>query len=315
SSVSIAVAVGFPGEHSASDLMSRVSHALSSIRAAGGNHIAMFRDDLAETFDLRTDIELNLHRALEDEELALFFQPEVDLRSGAIVALESLAQWDHPTRGPLSAEQFMPVAEATNQAATLGRRILWLCCQQLHRWRKKQLAQNMLMRIKLSPAQVLTENFVAYLVETLENFELPASTLSLEFPESDLFYEPSVSATLRNLKATGVSLTLADFGTGYSTLAGLKSLPFDTIKIDESFVRNLQDDDGNTAIVESISALSEAFDLDLVASGLQNCADAEVLAGLGCQQAQGPFVSAPLDITATTTLLEKPLIPHVKVGD
>ncbi|MUM03290.1 hypothetical protein B5P44_00435 [Mycobacterium sp. CBMA 213] len=314
STMSIAVAVGFPGRHSASDLMSHVSHTLSTIRAAGGNHIATFNDDLAETFYERTDIELKLHRAIEDEELVLFFQPEADLRTGAIVALESLAQWNHPTRGQLPPEQFMPVAEATNQAAILGRRILWLCCEQLHDWRSKHLAQSIIMRIKLSPAQVLTENFVTYLMRTLDHFQLPAHALSLEFPESDVFYESSASATLRDLKATGVGLTLADFGTGYGSLAGLKSLPFDTLKIDESFVQFLPDDDGNAAIIALISTLSQEFELDLVASGLQHYADAEALVGLGCGQAQGPLVSAPLDVDATTTLLEQPLIPHVKLG-
>ncbi|BBX87999.1 putative bifunctional diguanylate cyclase/phosphodiesterase [Mycolicibacterium aubagnense] len=293
SSMSIAVAVGFPGRHSASDLMSHVSRALSSIRAAGGNDIATFRDDLAETFNAWTDIELNLQRAIEEEELVLFFQPEVDLRTGAIVALESRVQWNHPSRGHLPLEQFMPVAEATNQAAMLGRRILWICCEQLHHWRSNHLAQSIVMRIKLSPAQVLTEDFPAYLTKTLDYFQLPAHAISLEFPESDLFYEPSASATLRNLKATGVGLTLADFGTGYGSLAGLKSLPFDTLKIDGSFVQSLPNDDGNAAIFALIATLSQEFELDLVASGLQHYADAKALVGLGCGQAQGPLVSPP----------------------
>lgn len=313
SSMSIAVAIGIPGEHSPSDLMSHAAHALSSIRAAGGNRIAGFRHDLAATFDLHTDIELNLHQAIENEQLVLFFQPEVDLHTGAIVALESLATWDHPTRGRLTSEQFMPVAEATNQAATLGRRILWLCCQQLHQWHEMHLAENMVMRIRLSPAQVLTENFVTYLVKTLDHFQLPAHALSLEFPQSDVFFDPAVSATLRGLKAAGVGLALADFGTGYSSLAGLKLLPFDTLRIDKSFVQ-LVPDDNNVAIVRSIWALSQAFDLHLVADGLQDYVSAEVLVGHGCRHAQGPLVSAPLDTEATTVLLKNPLIPRVDLG-
>jgi len=313
SSMSIAGAIGIPGEHSVSDLMSHAGHALSSVKAAGGNHVAMFRDDLAAAFDLRTDIELNLHGATEGAQLALVFQPEVDLHTGAIVALESLAMWDHPNRGRLSPEQFMPVAEATNQAAALGRRILWLCCQQLHHWNARHLAQNVVLRIRMSPAQVLTENFVAYLAKTLEQFQLPAHALSVEFPESDVLFEPAVNETLRGLKAAGVGLTLADFGTGYSALAGLKLLPFDTLRIDKSFIQLLPDDN-NVAIVRSISGLSQAFGLHLVADGLQDYVSAEELVELGCRRAQGPLVSAPLDAEAATVLLKNPWIPSIDLG-
>lgn len=310
-SISIGVAVGLPGEHSVSDLMRRAEHALAGVNGLGGNDIAVFRDELADTFAMRTDIFLHLHRATEGDGVLLKYQPEVDLHTGAIVAVESLLRWNHPVRGLLSPEQFMPVAEETNQAAVFGRRALLLACRQLGQWRQEGLATDIVMRVKVPPAMVLAESFVGHLRGTLEALELSGDSLSLEFSESAVLYEAEVGEALQALKAAGVGLALDGFGTGYGPLAGLKSLPIDTIKIDSSFVRLLTVDLGNIAIVRSVGVLCDQFGLDLVADGLQQPIDAGALLALGCRRAQGPFVSGPCDRAGMTELLTRKYVSHI----
>jgi diguanylate cyclase (GGDEF)-like protein len=310
-SISIGLAVGVPGKHSVSDLMSRAEHALAGVKGLGGNDIAVFRDELADTFAMRTDIFVHLHRAAEGDGIQLQYQPEVDLHTGAVVAVESLLRWNHPARGLLSPEQFMPVAEETNQAAALGRRALLLACRQLSEWRQEGLAADIVVRVKVPPAMVLAESFVGHLRGTLDALELTGDSLSLEFSESALLYEAEVGEVLRGLRAAGVGLALDGFGTGYGPLKGLKSLPIDTIKIDSSFVQLLTEDLGNIAIVRSLAVLCDQFGLDLVADGLQVPIDARALLALGCRRAQGPFVSGPLDRDDMTELLAGKYVSHI----
>lgn len=310
-SISIGVAVGLPGKDSVSDLMGHAGHALDGVKDRGGNDIAVFRDELADTFELRADIDLHLHDALEGDDVLLKYQPEVDLHTGAILAIESLLQWNHPVHGLLTPEQFMPVAEATNQAAALGRRALLLACQQLRQWRHDGVAGDIIMRVKVPPAQVLSQGFIGHLRGTLAAFDLSGDSLSLGFPESAVLYEPAVGDVLRGLKATGVGLALDGFGTGYGPLAGLKSLPIDTIKIDRSFVQLLTEDLANIAIVRSMAVLCHEFGLDLVADGLKEPIDAGALLALGCRRAQGPFVSEPLHRDEMTELLTREYVSHI----
>lgn len=309
--ISVGLAVGRPGKHSVSDLMRRAEHALAGVKSLGGNDIAVFRDELAGSFAMRTDIDLHLHRAAEGDGVLLKYQPEVDLHTGAIVAVESLLRWNHPAQGLLSAEQFMPVAEETNQAAVFGRRALLLACQQLGQWRQEGLAADVVMRVKVPPAMVLAESFVGHLLGTLDALELAGDSLSLEFAESAVLYEADVGEALRALRAAGVGLALDGFGTGYGPLAGLKSLPIDTIKIDSSFVRLLTEDLGNIAIVRSVGVLCDQFGLDLVADGLQQPIDAGALLALGCRRAQGPFVCGPLDRDGMAELLTRKYLSHI----
>ncbi|MDR3663907.1 MAG: sensor domain-containing phosphodiesterase [Mycobacterium sp.] len=307
--VSIGVAVGIPGLDSVSDLMSQAEDALAAAKAAGGNGIAIFTDELAAKRALHTDIELHLPDALESADLFLQYQPEVDLRTGAVVAIESQLCWNHPTHGPLKSETFIPVTETINLAAALDRRILWLACEQLQRWRNDGLATDIPLRVKVSPVLTITEGLVEYLTDALAHFDLPAKALSLEIAESIVVAEAAASRdTLLGLKDLGVGLVLDHFGTGYSDLAGLKSLPIDTVKVDRSFVQNLNRDPGDIAIIRSVIALANAFGLVIVADGLQTATAAEILVREGCLQAQGPLLSPPLDAPAMGALLKNPVI-------
>lgn len=307
-SISIGVAVGLPRQHSASDLVRNVEHALFAAKEAGGNAVAAFNDDLAATFELRADLDLHLPDAIDNGDISLHYQPEVDLRTGSVVAIESIVQWDHPTRGILSPRQLFPAAESTGHAAALARRILWLSCQRLQRWRENNLASNVVMRIQLPLLPASTPSLITDVTQTLQHFELPPHALSLAFQESVDFHQSPVSGALNWLKTFGLGLTLENFGTKYSGFGAIKTLPVDTIKIDPSFVQRLTEDTGNAAIIRTLAALSDQLGLELVANGLQHQADAEALLELGCRRAQGPLLSPPLDADAATEMLKAPLI-------
>lgn len=304
-STSIGVATGIPGQLSASELMRNAEHALSVAKEAGGNAVVGFTDDLAATFERRAERDLHLHDAIENGGLVMRYQPEVDLRTGNVVAVESIALWNHPTRGVLPPKQLIPAAEATGHAATLARRVLWLSCQQLHQWRTTNLASNVVMRIQLPLSPASAESLVTSITETLDHFELTADTVSLEFQENTDIHQSPLAGALIWLKSLGFGLTLENFGTGFSAFAGIKSLPIDTIKIDPSFVQQLDEDTANAAIIRVLVALCDELGLELVANGLQDHADAEALLELGCRRAQGPLLSPPLDADAATELLTK----------
>ncbi|MEN4446321.1 bifunctional diguanylate cyclase/phosphodiesterase [Mycobacterium sp. SM3041] len=307
--VSIGVAVGIPGADSVSDLLRYAEHALTAAKAAGGNTVIAFSDELAAQFSFQTDVEVHLQDCIDNGALFLYYQPEVDLRSGELVAMEAVVRWNHPTRGLLLREEFMPTAEATNFGGAVGREVLRMACEQFRRWRAEGLAQNVMLRVKLSPAQVLTAGFTEHLAATLAQFEVPAGSLCLELPEDLLVTEAQLCGQiLLELKQIGVQLALDNFGTGYSFLPSLKELPIDSLKVGRGFVQTLDHDDENALFVQSIALLADAFGLELTADGLETESAAQKLIAMGYRRAQGLLVSGPVDADTMRQLLAAPVL-------
>lgn len=307
--VSIGVAVGIPGTDSVSDLLRYAEHALTAAKTAGGNTVIAFSDELAARYSLQTDIEVHLHDCVESGALFLRYLPEVDLQSGELAALEAVVRWNHPTRGPLLRDEFMPIAEATNFGGAVGREVIRLACEQFQRWRRAGLAHETMLRVKLSPAQVVTDGFTEHLTATLTEFDIPAAALCLELPEDLLVAEAQrCGQILLALKSIGVRLALDNFGTGYSFLPSLKELPIDSLKVGREFVRTLDRGGENELFVRSIAALADAFGLELTADGVETESAAQRLVAMGYRHAQGPLVSGPLDADAAEALLKKPTL-------
>lgn len=307
--VSIGVAVAIPGVDSISDLLGYTDHALAEAKAAGGNTVAAFSDDLAAQYARLGDIEVHLPDCIDSQALRLHYLPEVDLRTGALAAMEVQVRWNHPTRGLLLPEEFMPVAETINFAATLGREVLRLACRQLAQWRRKGLAHQVMLRVKLSPAQVVTEGFAEHLSETLTSFDIPPACLSLELPEDLLVVEADRSRQiLLSLKAIGVHLALDNFGAGYSFLPSLKTLPIDSLKVGRTFVQALDDDGASGMFIRSIAALAEAFGLELAADGVETETAAQRLVAAGYVRAQGLLISGPVDVDGMEAMLRLPAL-------
>ena len=308
--VSIGVALGVPGRDTTSDLLRRADQAVLTAKNAGGDRIAVFTDDMSLDSEFRNDIELHLQSVIETGALLLHFLPEVDMRTGEVLATEALVRWQHPTRGLLAPDLFIGVAESINLAGELGRWVMRTACAEFARWRSRGIGLDTVLRINVSPVQLVTDGFVESVAGIINEFGLDGGSVCLEITESVVVQDiETTRITLAGLKRVGVQVAIDDFGTGYSVLSHLKSLPVDTLKIDKGFVRELGSNPGDLAIVRAIIALAEAFDLQLVAEGVETEAAAMTLLRHGCYRAQGFLLSRPLAAGAMESLLAQGRVP------
>jgi diguanylate cyclase (GGDEF)-like protein len=308
--ISIGVALGIPGRDATSDLLRRADQAVLTAKSSGGNKVAVFSDDMSLKSEFRNDIELHLQSVIENGALLLHYLPEVDMRTGEILAAEALVRWQHPTRGLLAPDSFIGVAESINLAGELGRWVLRTACAEFARWRSRGVGLDTVLRINVSPVQLVTDGFVESVAEIIDEFGLDGASVCLEITESVVVQDiETTRITLRGLKDVGVQVAIDDFGTGYSVLSHLKSLPVDTLKIDKSFVRELGSNPGDLAIVRAIIALAEAFGLQLVAEGVETEVAALTLLRHGCHRAQGFLLSRPVACDAMESLLAKGRVP------
>jgi diguanylate cyclase (GGDEF)-like protein len=308
--VSIGVALGVPGRDTTSDLLRRADQAVLTAKSSGGNKVAVFSDDMSLESEFRNDIELHLQSVIENGALLLHYLPEVDMRTGEILAAEALVRWQHPTRGLLAPDSFIGVAESINLAGELGRWVMRSACAEFALWRSHGVGQDAVLRINVSPVQLVTDGFVESVACIIGEFGLDGGSVCLEITESVVVQDiETTRITLAGLKEVGVQVAIDDFGTGYSVLSHLKSLPVDTLKIDKGFVRELGSNKGDLAIVRAIIALAEAFGLQLVAEGVETEEAAMTLLRHGCHRAQGFLLSRPIAGAAMESLLAKGRIP------
>lgn len=310
--VSIGVAAGLPGRDSTSDLLRRVDQATRSAKSSGGSKVVIFSPEMSRTNRIRNDIELHLQGAIDSDSgsLVLHYLPEFDMRTGELLGTEALIRWQHPTLGLLMPDSFIGVVESINLATKLGRLVMRSACAQFGLWRSRGLGDDFVLRINVSPVQLVAGGIVDTVATTLDEFSLDASAVCLEITESVVVQDiDATRKTLFRLKDIGVQIAIDDFGTGYSVLTYLKSLPVDALKIDRGFVRNLDTNAGDLAIVRSTMALANAFGLDVVAEGVETVAAAEALLGMGCYRAQGFLLSRPLDEAAMESLLVRGFVP------
>ncbi|CDO90577.1 hypothetical protein AWC29_24775 [Mycobacterium triplex] len=314
--VSIGLAVGMPERDNCTALLRRADEAVLTAKRAGGNQIAVFTDDMSLKSAFRNDIELHLQGDIGSEALLLHYLPEVDLWTGAVVAAEALVRWRHPIWGLLLPDAFIGVAESTNLAGELGRWVMRTACAEFSRWRANGVGQGAILRVNVSPVQLITRGFVRSVAETIEEFGIDAESLCLEITERAVVHDIETTRnTLAELKEVGVQLAIDDFGTGYAVLSHLKSLPVDMLKIDAGFVRDLGTNAGDLAIVRAIIGLAEAFGLQVVAEGVETPAAALTLMQHGCHRAQGFLLSKPVPGDAMEALLSARWMPMPFLAD
>ena len=308
--VSIGLAVGMPGRDNSTDLLRRADEAVLTAKRGGGNQVALSTDDMSLKSAFRNDIELHLQGDIDSEALLLHYLPEVDLWTGAIVGAEALVRWRHPIWGLLLPDSFIGVAESTNLAGELGRWVMRSACAEFSRWRSNGVGQDAILRINVSPVQLITRGFVRSVADTIEEFGIDGGSVCLEITERAVVHDfETTRKTLSELKEVGVQIAIDDFGTGYAVLSHLKSLPVDMLKIDTGFVRDLDTNTSDLAIVRAIIGLAEAFGLQLVAEGVETPAAAQTLIEHGCHRAQGFLFSRPVAGDAMESLLSRRRVP------
>jgi len=315
-SVSIGMAVGRPGRDNAADVLRRADEAALTAKRAGGNQVAVCTTDISRNIVFRNDIELHLQAGIDSDALLLHYLPEVDLLTRTILGAEALVRWRHPTRGLLLPDSFIGVAESTNLAAELGRWVMRSACAELSRWRSNGVGQGAIVRINVSPVQLVTRGFVRSVADTIEEFGIDSGSVCLEITERAVVHDiETTRKTLSALKEVGVQIAIDDFGTGYAVLSHLKSLPVDMLKIDTGFVRDLGTNVSDLAIVRAIIGLAEAFGLQLVAEGVETAAAAQTLIEHGCHRAQGFLFSRPVAGDAMESLLSRRRVPMTCFAD
>ncbi|MEB3980315.1 EAL domain-containing protein [Mycobacterium sp. 663a-19] len=313
---SIGLAMGIPGRDNVAELLRRADEAVLTAKRGGGNQVAMFNDDMSLKSAFRNDIELHLRGDIESEALLLHYLPEVDLWTGAIVAAEALVRWRHPIWGLLLPDSFIGVAETTNLAADLGQWVMRSACAEFSRWRANGVGQSAVLRINVSPVQLITRGFVRSVADTIDEFGIDGGSICLEITERAVVHDiETTRKTLTELKEVGVQIAIDDFGTGYAVLSHLKSLPVDMLKIDTGFVRDLGNNAGDLAIVRAIIGLAEAFGLQVVAEGVETPAAALTLMQHGCHRAQGFLLSRPVPGDAMEALLAARWMPMPFLAD
>ncbi len=282
--------------HDGTDVATLVKHADSAMYRAKRTNTGFkfYEPSMEQSISEHVRLESDLRRALEQDQLEVFYQPQATVDGGRIIGMEALVRWRHPTRGMVPPAEFIPLAEETGLINPLGHWVLKTACAQLQQWIADGLPP-LRVAVNLSVRQLLQRGFADTVQEVLRETGLPADLLELEITESTLMENAQDTlAALHALRDLGVRLSVDDFGTGYSSLSYLKRFPVDIIKIDRSFVRDVPQDADDAAIVTAILALAHSLRLEVVAEGVETEAQLRFLQARGCDLMQGYLLSPPV---------------------
>ena len=287
-SIGIALA---PGDGASPEqLMGNADLALYGAKEDGRGRYRLFESGMNARVQARRELELDLRRAIARQEFTLHYQPQVDARRGAYDGAEALVRWHHPERGLVSPADFIPLAEETGLIGQLGEWVLRTACTEALTW-----PAHLTVAVNLSPVQFRDGRLATTIRAILAETGLPGARLEVEITEGSLLQDEQRTLTILNeLRALGIRISMDDFGTGYSSLSYLRRFPFDKIKIDQSFVRQIPGDGDSVAIVRAIATLGASLGMKTTAEGVETAAQASFIAAEGCDQLQGYLFSRPV---------------------
>lgn len=289
------------------DIGSLLSHsdaALYRAKAQGGNVYEFYSPELGKQADRRLKLENNLRKAIENDELIVYYQPKVDLVSNVATGMEALVRWNHPVQGIIPPDEFIPIAEETGLIIPLGKQVIEKSCAQFKLWQNKNIPVTNIS-INVSARQFKEQDLVALLEETLTRNNLDATHIEFELTESTLLHnEDHAESTLNRLHDMGITISIDDFGTGYASLAYLKRLPIDILKIDKSFTDGILHDSDDIAIINAICGLARGLGLELVAEGIETGEQLDKVKSLGIDYGQGYLWSPPVPADQYANMLE-----------
>ncbi|MEZ3500711.1 putative bifunctional diguanylate cyclase/phosphodiesterase [Pantoea sp. KPR_PJ] len=318
-SLSIGIAV-YPGDgKDERELMFNADAAMYHTKNNGRNGHNFFQPSMNTLAQSQLQLNNDLWHALEHDELRLFYQPKYCAPRGPIIGFEALLRWQHPTRGLLAPDCFLPLAEKTGMIVNIGCWVINEACRQLHQWHQ-QGHSNWSVAVNLSALQFEQSNLVETVTEALATHAIPPELLTLEVTETTAMRDPDESVRiLTELTRLGVKASIDDFGTGYSSLLYLKRLPASELKIDRAFVNELQHQTEDATIVSAIVALAQSLDLKVVAEGVETAEQQAFLTGLGCNTLQGYLLGKPVPPEKVEELpnfapaaegSDRPILPH-----
>ncbi len=296
----------FPGDGVDADtLLRNVDTAMYRAKDSGRNTFRLYSSEMSVNLGERLALETDLWNALARQELVLYYQPKVDVRTGQITGMEALLRWRHPTRGLLKPQLFIPIAEETSLIVELGNWVIREACVQNRAWQDAGLPR-VPVAINISARQLHYPDLMANVRAALADTRLAPEYLEIELTEGAVMSNTEASiAILTALRKMNVRIALDDFGTGYSSLSYLKRLPVTALKIDQSFIRDLENDPDSPAIVRAIIVVAQELSLDVTAEGVETPHHVEFLVAHGCREAQGYFFARPVAANEMATLLER----------
>jgi predicted signal transduction protein with EAL and GGDEF domain len=298
-SVGVAVA---PGDGTTADiLLKNADLALYRSKTDGRGTFRFFEPEMDARMQARRRLELDMRQALARREFLLHYQPQMNLENNRLTGCEALIRWRHPERGTVSPVDFIPLAEEIGLIVPIGEWVIRQACRDAAAW-----PAPLSVAVNVSPAQFKSERLVETILSALSTSGLPAKRLEVEITEGVLLQESEKTLqTLHRLRALGVRVSMDDFGTGYSSLSYLRSFPFDKIKIDRSFVKDLAAKPDGDAIIRAIAGLGKSLGMTTVAEGVETHDQMQRIRAEGCTDVQGYLISKPIPADDLLTLLGK----------
>ncbi|WP_122431484.1 putative bifunctional diguanylate cyclase/phosphodiesterase [Pseudomonas viridiflava] len=284
-------------------LVSQANMAMQHAKHLGGNNFQFFTQSLQASTLERLQLEIQLRRAVDEQQLQVFYQPKLCLRTGRLDSAEALVRWHHPQRGMVAPGEFIGLAEETGLISAIGEFVLRKACWQACEWQRQGMAP-IRVSVNLSVHQLRQGKLVSLVRQVLEETGLSPQWLELELTESQLLDSVEhIIATFQQLRDLGVKLAIDDFGTGYSSLSYLRRFPVDYVKIDRAFISGLGDGTEDAAIIQAIISMAHSLGLKVVAEGVENQSQLEFLRSHGCDEVQGYLISRPIEATAMAGIL------------
>lgn len=303
-SASIGISMFPNGQQNVEEILKQADTAMYQTKASGRNNFCFFETDMQQRADERLRIQEQLRHAITGNQLALFYQPQIDA-DGSCRSAEALVRWLHPKEGLIPPSAFIPIAEKSSLILSLGGWVLFEACRQISCWNARGLKLQH-VSVNVSPRQFQQSDFIEVVKSAVEEADIRPEQLMLEITEGVVFENTeSAIAKMHALRALGVSISLDDFGTGYSSLTYLKKLPLNQLKIDQSFVRDVATEKRDAVIIESIISMAQQLGYEVIAEGVETEGQQMLLRSKGCLHYQGYYYSPPLEVTGFVEYMQK----------
>jgi diguanylate cyclase (GGDEF)-like protein/PAS domain S-box-containing protein len=284
-------------------LIKHADVAMYHVKGQGKNGYQFYSNEMNVPYMEKLSLDTGIHRALDNNEFSLVYQPQVNLRTGEIVGVEALLRWEHPEHGAISPAEFIPFAEESGLIIDIGYWVIKTACAELSRWRTAGLPE-IRMSINISARQLMEDNIVRNIINIMKDYDVPGSCIELEITENAIMDDmDSIIRKLQELSSHDITIAIDDFGTGYSSLSYLHKLPIHTLKIDRTFLKESRINKGDNTIINTIVAMAKGLSLNVIAEGVESQAQLEYLREIECSEAQGFLFGKPLPSEVISQLL------------
>lgn len=302
-SASIGIAL-YPEDGTHMDsLVKHADVAMYHVKGQGKNGYQFYSNEMNVPYLEKLSLDTGIHKALDNNEFNLVYQPQINLRTGEIVGIEALLRWEHPEHGNISPSEFISFAEESGMIVDIGYWVIKNACAELSSWRKDGLPE-VRMSINISARQLMEEDIVSKIIDIISSYNIPGNCMELEITENAIMNDmDSVCRKLKELSSHGITIAIDDFGTGYSSLSYLHKLPIQTLKIDRTFLKESRINKGDNTIINTIVAMAKALGLNVIAEGVETQLQLDYLREIECSEAQGFLFGKPLPPEIISQLL------------